>query len=493
MPTPVTRRGFLAGSASVVAVLTALQTRRAVAASRSSRSVEGPYGSLRPVADLETGLPLILLPEGFYYRTYSWSGDAMPGGAPTPDQHDGMGVIASKGSGDDLEVTLVRNHERPVTSPILALSRYDKSTHLKAGLEPGGGTTTLKFRGKRWSGVEPSLGGTIFNCAGGVTPWGTWLSCEETLIDLSDRGGHRHGYIFEVRADAAATTAKPIIDMGRMKHEAAAIDPVTKIAYLTEDQPGHSGFYRFLPKDTSGTPGSYEAGGRLQSASVAGRRNADLRNPKVGDLHHIDWVDIADPDQGPGVEPSTVSRLRKEASGPSVQAWNAGALWLSKAEGISQHAGKFYVVDSEAGLDVLRRPGHGDGAVWEYDPANSTLRAIFFAGSQIVGDNIDNITVSPRGGILMCEDGDPVTDRYGPGTRLIGLTGEGDSYAFAKNNISLSTEQLVTAGKHVPPDDYRGEEWAGACFDANGEVLFVNIQTPGITFAIWGPWERGNL
>ena len=83
-----------------------------MAASRASRSVEGPYGSLRPVADLETGLPLILLPEGFYYRTYSWSGDAMPGGAPTPDQHDGMGVIATKGSGDDLEVTLVRNHER---------------------------------------------------------------------------------------------------------------------------------------------------------------------------------------------------------------------------------------------------------------------------------------------------------------------------------------------------------------------------------------------
>ena len=199
-----------------------------------------------------------------------------------------------------------------------------------------------------------------------------------------------------MRADAAATTAKPIIDMGRMKHEAVAIDPVTKIAYLTEDQPGHSGFYRFLPKDTSGTPGSYEAGGRLQSASVTGRRNADLRNPKVSDLHHIDWVGHrgSRPEPGRRAEHG-FPRLRKEASGPSVQAWNAGALWLSKAEGISQHAGKFYVVDSEAGLDVLRRPGHGDGAVWEYDPANSTLRAIFVAGSQIVGDNIDNITVEP--------------------------------------------------------------------------------------------------
>jgi hypothetical protein len=162
---------------------------------------------------------------------------------------------------------------------------------------------------------------------------------------------------------------------------------------------------------------------------------------------------------------------------------------LSKAEGICQHAGKFYVVDSEAGIDALHRPGHGDGAVWEFDPAASTLRAIFVAGRQIVGDNIDNITVSPRGGILMCEDGDPVTDRYGPGTRLIGLTGEGDSYAFAKNTVRLGREQLLTAGKHIAPNDYRGEEWAGACFDANGEVLFANIQNPGITFAIWGPWS----
>ena len=263
---------------------------------------------------------------------------------------------------------------------------------------------------------------------------------------------------------------------------------------MTEDQPGHSGFYRFLPKDTSGTPGSYEAGGRLQSARVIGRPNADLRNPRVGDLHHIDWVDIADPDQSPGVEPSTVSRLRKEASGPSVQAWN-GRGTLVEQGGRHQPACR----------EVLRRRfrgGRGQPCTGPVTatapsgssiPSNSTLRAIFVAGSQIVGDNIDNITVSPRGGILMCEDGDPVTDRYGPGTRLIGLTGEGDSYAFAKNNVKLGLEQLVTAGKHVPPNDYRGEEWAGACFDANGEVLFANIQTPGITFAIWGPWERGNL
>jgi secreted PhoX family phosphatase len=151
------------------------------------------------------------------------------------------------------------------------------------------------------------------------------------------------------------------------------------------------------------------------------------------------------------------------------------------------------MVDTEAGRDAQGTPGRGEGAVWEYDPKEQLLRAIFVAGSQQVGDNIDNITVSPRGGILLCENGDGVTDEYGLGSRLLGLTPDGDSFAFAKNNIDLALEDTVGAGKRVEPDDYRDAEFAGACFDPTGEVLFVNIQVPGITFAIWGPWERGNL
>ena len=128
MPSQLSRRRFLAGSASLVGVLAALQARLTVAGTRASRFVPGPYGRLRPAADLETGLPLIYLPEGFEYRSYSWSGDPMSDGAPAPDAHDGMGVVAAKGSGDDLEVTLVRNHERGFASPILAPGRYDCST-----------------------------------------------------------------------------------------------------------------------------------------------------------------------------------------------------------------------------------------------------------------------------------------------------------------------------------------------------------------------------
>ncbi len=496
MSSVLTRRGFLAGSASFVAVLAATQTRRVVAASaRSSLSVESPYGRLRPALDLATGLPLILLPEGFQYRSFSWAGDPMSGGATAPDLHDGMGVIAANARGDTLDVTLVRNHERAIASPILAPARYDTVEPSGPGAAPAGGTTTLRFRGRQWLSAEASLGGTIYNCAGGATPWGTWLTCEETLMDLTAQGGRKHGYVFEVRANAAETTAQPIVDMGRMRHEAIAIDPRTNIAYLSEDEIDArcSGLYRFLPRDRRRAAGSYEAGGRLQAAKVVGRPNADLRTPALGDEHRIEWVDIAEPDGGPVTAPVKNADKPAPASGPFAQAWEQGALWVNRGEGICHHGGKIYFVDTEAGFDALGRPGRGDGALWELNPAANTMRAVFVAASQLVGDNIDNVTVSPRGGILLSEDGDPVTDEYGPGTRLIGITGNGDSYPFAKNNLVLAPDALAAAGKRVPPGDYRGEEWAGCCFDPAGEVLFVNIQTPGVTFAIWGPWQRGSL
>lgn len=491
------RRGFLTGSALLVAVLAARQSRGAADGKsrrrRPSRSVDGPYGPLKPAADLETGLPLLLLPEGFQYRSYSWAGDPMAGGGTAPDLHDGMGAIATHGHGDSLEVTLVRNHERALAAPIAAPARYDTWTSAAdkgAATSPAGGTTTLRFRGRHWESAAPSLGGTIFNCAGGVTPWGTWLTCEETNLDLRPQGGRKHGYVFEVRSDAAATTATPLVAMGRFRHEAVGIDPKTHAAYMTEDEieARCSAFYRFLPRDAHGGAGSYEAGGRLQAAKVAGRRNADLRAPAVGDEYAIEWVDIDEPDADPDIAPIKASKDRARASGPFIQAFARGAAWFSRCEGCCSHGGKIYFVDTIAGRDGHGRVGGGDGAVWEFDPAADTLRAIFVAGSQKVGDNIDNITVRPGGGIFLCEDGDPVTDRYGPGTRLLGLTAEGDSYAFAKNQVVLDAATVAKAGKQAAARDYRGEEWAGCCFDAGGEVLFANIQIPGITFAIWGPW-----
>lgn len=497
-PPSVSRRKFLVGSAgfaaaAIVTVLAARRSRRKAVSSGGSTIVPGPYGPLRPVADLETSLPLLMLPEGFQYRSFSWAGDPMANGEPTPDSHDGMGVIAVERHGEESDLVLVRNHERGFASPIKAPARYDAAVPRFRFHPPGGGTTTLVFRGREWVSVEPSLSGTLVNCAGGVTPWGSWLSCEETLIDSTPDGGRRHGYVFEVRRDATQTTGQPIVAMGRLLHEAVAVDPETHYVYMTEDNPNRCTFYRFIPDDSGGGAGSYEKGGRLQAARVSGQDNADLRVPALGDEFRLEWIDLEKPDADPGEAPGEFTDISGNTSGPFLEAWSRGALRMSRGEGICHHAGKFYVVDTNAGLGPDGRRGWGEGAVWEYDPRAETLRAIFVAGSQLVGDNIDNITVSPRGGILLCEDGEPVNDNYGPGTRLLGLTAAGESFALAKNIVQLSGNQIIEAGKKILPGDYRGSEWAGACFDPAGEVLFANIQEPGITFAIWGPWAKGNL
>ncbi|MEM7610571.1 MAG: alkaline phosphatase PhoX, partial [Pseudomonadota bacterium] len=110
-----------------------------------------------------------------------------------------------------------------------------------------------------------------------------------------------------------------------------------------------------------------------------------------------------------------------------------------------------------------------------------------------VADNPDNITVSPRGGILVCEDGGGlvIDDQRALGTRLIGIDHSGGSFVFAENNFVL--ESTISDKPFIAPNDYRGSEFAGATFSPLGRILFVNIQTPGITFAIEGPWWRGGL
>ena len=92
----------------------------------------------------------------------------------------------------------------------------------------------------------------------------------------------------------------------------------------------------------------------------------------------------------------------------------------------------------------------------------------------------DNITVSPRGGLILCEDGDGL--EY-----LHGLTVNGEIFRFAQNNVKLSGERNAITG------DFTTSEWAGVCYSADGQWLFANIQSPGITFAITGPWNKGPI
>jgi secreted PhoX family phosphatase len=176
-------------------------------------------------------------------------------------------------------------------------------------------------------------------------------------------------------------------------------------------------------------------------------------------------------------------------AGPTFEALGKGCARMARGEGIWYSAGKMFIVDTAAGVDGSNRPGRGEGCVWVLTLSTMRLKAIYVSGARSAGNNPDNVTVSPRGGVVLCEDGGFGDD----GSRLLGLTAAGEAYVFCRNTTQLSAPQIAGAGKTVPAGDYRGIEFCGACFDPTGRILFVSIQTPGITFAISGPWAKGNL
>ena len=457
-------KGGVAGAASIS--FAALLARRAAAA---ELPYADDYGPVSLVNDLTTGLPLIALPAGFKYRTYGWRGQPMADGQATPGAHDGMGVVASKGN----QIVMVRNHEQGSgvgVNPFTAPASYDN-------VSGRGGTTNVLFdavQGK-WQSSYGSLSGTVTNCAGGRTPWGTWLSCEET--GYTSPVGVRHGWIFEVPGYGLGT-GQPLTAMGRFSHEACAVDPVTGIVYETEDAtPG--GFYKFVPNQY----GNLAVGGTLYALRVVGQDNFNFSGLSnvyvdfpVGAAWNVEWVQVTDVEAING---------RAYNSAP-------GRASFARPEGAYYDSGKIFWTCTSGG--TARQ-----GQVFVYDPRRETLTIIFNstgAGTSNTECNMpDNIAVSPRGGVILCEDGGNNIQR------LRGLTQNGGTFVFAENRMSLTASDVAQADAALnanggviagfAPGNYSGIEWAGACF--HEKWMFVNIQTPGITFAITGPWDNGAL
>lgn len=433
---------------------------------------------------------LLDLPAGFQYRllspgTLDDGHDGAPrrsskldNGEPTPPLHDGMAAFAGP-----VGITiLVRNHELNLDDAPMVDARRKRPYDARVG----GGTTTLWVDAERTLVKSfPSLSGTLRNCAGGRTPWNSWLTAEETTLvpgekdpvnaDMDPGVAKRHGYIFEVDAMSEHLVEPiPLVAMGRFRHEAVAVDPETGIAYLTEDRDDGL-LYRFRPDAVArGTHpsalrvGDYARGGTLEALRVKSRPRLLTRNQDgapampLGALFEVDWVRIPNVDPAVDLEhrPGDASRQYTAASSTRAQGLALGCAPFSRTEGIAFAKESAYFCCTSGGRRRL-------GQVFRLDVRRNRLSLIVEPDDHAVLDGPDNLCVAPFGDLVVCEDNLAQRENF-----VVGVTSRGRCYRIARN---------------AHPSH---REVAGACFSPDGQTMFVNVQSPGATFAVWGPWER---
>jgi hypothetical protein len=490
--TELDRRSFLKTGAAVAGgAAIAGPFAGYVAAPAVARPGRRPV-TLVDVPDHRDDVVRLALPDGFNYRSFQPSSRTSPltldDGSKLPGRHDGMAAFSS-GPGNG--VTLVRNHEENFAAAGGAFGLGTGAPVYDSGALGGTSTVHVSRQGKVQHSFA-SLGGTQMNCSGGRMPWGTWVTCEETvngpdvgddfnrgtrdphLIVLNAPLQQPHGYIFEVPADGEAT-AEPITQAGRFAHEAVAFDPSGGKLYLTEDNFGFpSGFYRYDPPNSPMSDGHIADGGTLWMLKVVGMHQMDLSGHFAnGTSFQVEWVRIMDPDPSFAAPVGNVASVTNDEAISYVgdQGRDDGAAIFSRLEGAVYDSGWIFWTSTQGGAQVAPSApsGFGDGAgqIWGLDIAAQRLHMLYESPSPNILDFPDNVTSSPRGTLVVCEDG-------GNFNFLRGLTREGRLFDIAQNKIA---GQL-------------NDEFAGATFSPDGKTLFVNIQSgTGLSIAIWGPWH----
>ena len=406
------------------------------AESRWSASRHGKAASGEPgVAPGDTRLlpdpsGLLDLRAGFTYRILQRAGAKMSDGYRVPGRPDAMGCF-DLGDG---RWALMRNHE--LDRGLARLNAYHPGQHAPDEAYDaksfGGVTRVLLDRDANVLSSNLVLVGTMRNCAGSMSPWG-WLSCEENVAE-------KHGYVFRCPTDAEhVQKPEPIHAYGRFLHEAVAIDPSDHAAYLTEDR-GDSSLYRFVPRNRDQPFGK----GKLQALAIAGKPRFALGDSLPPNAKFdLAWVDV----------PAAAGEhddLRHEAQ-------RLGAAVITRGEGIWRMQDGFAFTSTSGGPEAA-------GQIFHLQPTaeGGTLRLIVQSGDPRMLDMPDNVTVTPWGDLMVCED-----NHRAACLRLVSQHGRVVTFAFNRGSLS---------------------EFAGVCFSPDGKFMFVNIQEANMTLAITGPW-----